>query len=79
MSFDTPSLRCRECKFWWPLPHGGVVASREKSVRGQCRRYAPPAYLIGSSEPDVGNIRRPMWAVVAKEDWCGEFIHRAGV
>ena len=58
------------------LAHAGTPASRDKSPRGQCRRYAPPVHLIGASEPDVGGTRKPLWAIVAKDDWCGEFVQR---
>ena len=75
MSFDTPNLRCKECKFWWPLPHAGARASRLKSLRGQCRRSAPPAFLVAASEPEVAAARRPAWAITAKDDWCGDYVH----
>ncbi len=76
MSFDTQSLRCRECRFWWPLAHAGAIAGRDKSVRGQCRRYAPPVHLAGANDSEVAMVRKPAWAVTGKDDWCGEFVHR---
>ncbi len=76
MSFDSAHLRCRECKFWWPLAHAGTPASREKSTRGQCRRHAPPAFLVGANESDIATVRKPAWAITGTDDWCGEFAHR---
>ncbi len=76
MSFDTQTLRCRECKFWWPMAHAGAPASREHSLRGHCRRYAPPVHLLGASDPDIAGVRKPAWAITSKDDWCGDFVHR---
>jgi hypothetical protein len=42
-----------------PLDH-----LREHAKRGQCRRHAPPPV---SAEQE--------WAVVQKDDWCGEHSH----
>jgi len=65
MTYENPNLRCRNCKFWWPLPDERPVEHlRQYATRGQCRRHAPPA---GGSDQD--------WAVVKPDDWCGEHTH----
>lgn len=66
MSYENTSLRCRNCRFWWPQQEEGapVVHLREHAKRGQCRRHAPPP---GSSEQE--------WAIVQKSDWYGEHSH----
>jgi hypothetical protein len=72
MSFETATLRCRNCKFWWPLADGDHPANRQRSPRGACRRYAPPALL---KESGVATEQYPSWAITLKEDWCGEHLH----
>ena len=67
MSYENTGLRCRNCKFWWPL----VVTDspdthlRQHAKRGQCRRHAPPAMAAADQE----------WAIVKSDDWCGEHLH----
>ena len=72
MSFDNKSLRCRNCRFWWPIAEGAQAASREHTARGQCRRHAP---LAAASEGERTAPLRPVWAVVLAEEWCGDHVH----
>jgi len=72
MSFDNKSLRCRNCKFWWPVAKEGAVVLRERSKEGQCRRHAPPA--ITQQDEDRGPIFAS-WMVTLSDDWCGEHVH----
>jgi len=68
MTYENSSLRCRNCKFWWPLgdnqsdPH-----LRQHATRGQCRRHAPPPVSADQE-----------WAIVHSDDWCGEHSHVMG-
>jgi hypothetical protein len=65
MSYEQTSLRCRNCRFWWPISDGLPLEHlRQHATRGQCRRHAPPPV---SSEQE--------WAIVQKTDWCGEHSH----
>jgi len=66
MSYEQTSLRCRNCRFWWPLeePDQHFVHLREHAVRGQCRRHAPPPMHLEQA-----------WAIVQYDDWCGEHSH----
>jgi hypothetical protein len=74
MSWENKNLRCRDCKFWWPTAEGATSEpSRERSILGQCRRYAPPT-LIGDL-PDHAR-RYPAWATTKRDDWCGDHQHR---
>jgi hypothetical protein len=72
MSFENARLRCRNCKFWWPLADEGHQPSRQGSSHGQCRRHAPPALL---REEESSSAPHPFWAVTSKDDWCGEHMH----
>lgn len=65
MSFENKSLRCRNCKFWWPLPdkHEDEFA-RAHATRGECRRHAPAPVSAGQE-----------WAITHDQDWCGEHLH----
>ena len=70
MSFDNPTLRCRNCKYWWPSPLENLAETqqadkylRQHAIRGQCRRHAPP--------PGVDLE----WTFVRADDWCGEHRH----
>jgi hypothetical protein len=65
MSYENKALRCRNCRFWWPLADGLPETNlRQHAKRGQCRRHAPPPV---SSEIE--------WAFVQTTDWCGEHSH----
>lgn len=66
MSYENTGLRCRNCRFWWPLQDDQPTAVhlREHAARGQCRCHAPPA---GSVELE--------WPIVKRDDWCGEHSH----
>jgi hypothetical protein len=66
MTYENTTLRCRNCRFWWPLQDDLPQQQhlREHAKRGQCRRYAPPPV---SAEQE--------WAVVQATDWCGEHSH----
>ena len=68
MTYENTGLRCRNCKFWWPIgenqqdqpdPHW-----RQHAMRGQCRRHAPPPRAADDE-----------WAIVHSGDWCGEHSH----
>lgn len=73
MPFETGKLRCRNCKFWWALSDAEHPnASRERSLRGSCRRYAPPAQLKGRED---ASEHYPSWAITLQDDWCGEHRH----
>jgi len=73
MSWDNRNLRCFNCKSWWPVGEGaGNEPSRQHSVFGQCRRYAPPAHLADA--PDHGR-HYPSWATSKRDDWCNEHTH----
>jgi hypothetical protein len=66
MSYEQTSLRCRNCRFWWPLEDGHPDPHlREHAKRGQCRRHPPPGGISVEQE----------WAVVHATDWCGEHSH----
>ncbi|MEJ2378922.1 MAG: hypothetical protein P8Y53_07160 [Pseudolabrys sp.] len=74
MSWDNRNLRCFNCRSWWPLPEGtGGEASRQRSLMGQCRRYAPPAQW--AELPDRAR-HYPSWATTKRDDWCGEHAHQ---
>ena len=65
MSYENKSLRCRNCRFWWPLQDDLPLDSlRRHAKRGQCRRHAPPPV---SAEQE--------WDIVQAADWCGEHSH----
>jgi hypothetical protein len=66
MSYEQTNLRCRNCRFWWPLVDAeqSVDHARTQAARGQCRCHAPPA-----SGADQG------WAIVRCDDWCGVHSH----
>jgi hypothetical protein len=65
MTYENSSLRCRNCKFWWPLADGQPDKHlREHAMRGQCRRHAPPPVAADQE-----------WAFVQSDDWCGEHLH----
>jgi hypothetical protein len=67
MSYENKSLRCHNCKFWWPVGDtrdGKDEHLREHAVRGQCRRHPPPVVAAGQE-----------WAFTQREDWCGEHSH----
>jgi hypothetical protein len=65
MTYEQTALRCRNCKFWWPMDEGQPTEHlRDHAKRGQCRRHAPPAV---SAELE--------WAIVKSSDWCGEHVH----
>jgi hypothetical protein len=73
MSFENKNLRCRGCRFWWPTAEGtGNEPHRERSILGQCRRYAPPAQV--ADLPDHGR-HYPSWPTTKRDDWCGEHQH----
>jgi hypothetical protein len=56
------------------MPEGaGTQPSRERSIVGQCRRYAPPTQV--SDLPDHGR-HHPSWATTKRDDWCGDHQHR---
>jgi hypothetical protein len=65
MSYENSSLRCRNCKFWWPLSDDQPDTHlRQHAKRGQCRRHAPPPVSADQE-----------WAIVKNDDWCGEHSH----
>jgi len=73
MSYENKNLRCRDCRFWWPIADGaGSEPTRDRSIFGQCRRYAPPASV--GDLPDHGR-HYPSWAATKRDDWCGEHEH----
>lgn len=62
--YEDTNLRCRNCRFWWPLADDTPLTHlREHAARGQCRRHPPPPAA------DM------LWAVVQRDDWCGEHAH----
>jgi hypothetical protein len=63
--YENTNLRCRNCKFWWPIADQQVdLHLRMHATRGQCRRHAPPPASVEAIWPNVRN-----------EDWCGEHVH----
>jgi hypothetical protein len=73
MTFENRNMRCRTCRFWWPVAEAaGKEPSREHAILGQCRRIAPPAQL--AELPDHGR-HYPSWATTKRDDWCGEHQH----
>lgn len=65
MTYENKSLRCFNCKFWWPLQDDWPLEHlREHATRGQCRRHAPPPVSADQE-----------WAIVQRNDWCGEHSH----
>ena len=65
MTYENKSLRCFNCKFWWPLQDDQPLEHlREHAKRGQCRRHAPPPVAAEQE-----------WAIVQRNDWCGEHSH----
>jgi hypothetical protein len=64
MTYENTTLRCRNCKFWWPLraDERPVEHLRQHATRGQCRRHAP----VSADQ---------QWAIVEADDWCGEHAH----
>jgi hypothetical protein len=65
MTYENTTLRCRNCKYWWPLQGAEQVEHlREHAARGQCRRHAPPPVAADQE-----------WAIVNSSDWCGEHAH----
>jgi hypothetical protein len=74
MTFENKNLRCFNCRAWWPTGEGaGREASRERSILGQCRRYAPPAQT--ADLPDHTR-HHPSWATTKRDDWCAEHQHK---
>jgi hypothetical protein len=72
MSWQNKNLRCRNCKFWWPVAEGSNEPSHDHSTHGQCRRHAPPAAVHDSAEQTRSY---PGWATTKRDDWCGEHSH----
>jgi hypothetical protein len=73
MTFENRNLRCRGCRFWWPIGEAtGNEPVRERAILGQCRRYAPPAAVA-----DLPDHTRhyPFWATTKRDDWCGDHEH----
>jgi hypothetical protein len=66
MTYENTTLRCRNCRFWWPLQDDLPQQQhlREHAKRGQCRRHAPPPVAAEQE-----------WAIVQATDWCGEHSH----
>jgi hypothetical protein len=65
MTYENHSLRCWNCKFWWPLPDEKAPDHlRQHAQRGQCRRHAPPPMAADQA-----------WAIVTRDEWCGEHVH----
>jgi len=66
MTYENTGLRCRNCRFWWPMQGADekIEHLREHAERGECRRHAPP--------PVSADLE---WAIVKKTDWCGEHAH----
>ena len=65
MTYENKSLRCFNCKFWWPLQDDHPPEHlRDHAGRGQCRRHAPPPVSADQE-----------WAIVQRNDWCGEHSH----
>jgi hypothetical protein len=65
MTYENSSLRCRNCKFWWPLADKQPDTNlRQHASRGQCGRHAPPPVSADQE-----------WAIVRSDDWCGEHSH----
>lgn len=59
-------FRCEECKYFAP--------EDEESVKGHCRKNAPPV-LLGNPDGIVNT--RAVWPrVYPKSDWCGEFTDK---
>jgi hypothetical protein len=73
MTYENKNLRCRNCRFWWPTAEAtDHEPSRERSILGQCRRFAPPAAV--ADLPDHGR-HYPAWVTTKRDDWCGEHQH----
>jgi hypothetical protein len=73
MTFENKNMRCRTCRFWWPTAEAaGNEAIRERSILGQCRRFAPPAQV--AELPDHGR-HYPSWATTKRDEWCGDHQH----
>jgi hypothetical protein len=65
MSYENKNLRCRNCRFWWPMVEERADQHpREHATRGQCRRHAPQPVAI-----------EPIWAITQSSEWCGEHSH----
>ena len=46
MTFENKNMRCRTCRFWWPIAEAaGKEPDRQHAILGQCRHDAPPAQL----------------------------------
>ena len=73
MTWDNKNLRCFNCRSWWPVAEGASgEPSRQRSIFGQCRHYAPPAQV--TDLPDRSR-HHPSWATTKRDDWCSEHAH----
>ena len=74
MTFENRNLRCRGCRFWWPIGEAaGNEPVRERAILGQCRRHSPPAAVA-----DLPDHTRhyPFWATTKRDDWCADHQHK---
>lgn len=68
MAFENKSLRCHDCKFWWPISESDREPMRSSAIYGQCRHNAPPSAMEDSPELKT---RYAVWAATTRDDWCG--------
>lgn len=69
MSTKEPEVEeCLSCKFF---------------VEPHCKRYPPTVHLmpnnypqLSSEQPVVPGNPRPMFPVVGKKEWCGEYLKK---
>jgi hypothetical protein len=73
MTFEHKNMRCRTCRFWWPIAEGADrEPMRERAILGQCRHQSPPAQTVDL--PDHAR-HYPSWATTKRDDWCGAHEH----
>ena len=60
--------RCSSCKFFEKEDNPEIYYD------GQCKKYAPRAFLFHSVNGDGwGYLPDALWPTVSKEQWCGEW------
>jgi hypothetical protein len=65
----TAKFTCSDCRWWHvPPPQEGDDRSLDRAV-GYCRRFPPTRRDNG-----IG-----AWPITLNNDWCGEYLERAGL
>jgi hypothetical protein len=65
----TAKFTCSDCRWWHvPPPQEGDDRSLDRAV-GYCRRFPPTRRDNG-----IG-----AWPITFNNDWCGEYLERAGL